>query len=227
MTEDGEEQEGAGGPIDDLSSMSQDDLDALGRSLQDDLVRLRAARREVVGHSQLVAAERVRRRDRRLEESYARRRRQAVAAGDAVPEPPPTLMGVAAPTSASRRLAETDISVSRSPSPGRQEPRGDDAVEPAAVRGTGVSDHAIVRYMERALGIDMDRIRAQIMSPLVESAMQAGVTRVRTAEGVFVLRDGTVISFLPSESGRPRKVSRGRPAEAWSGRGIGTHEADD
>lgn len=210
----------------DLSSMSQHDLDALGRSLQADLVRLRDLRRAVVERSQLVASERARRRDRRLEETYAERRRKAVLSGEPLPEPPPSLDRAAAPTSAALRLAAAVIASPRAdrktPEPAVEEP-----VEPAVSRGTGVSDHAIVRYMERALGIDMDRIRAQIMSPMVESAMQAGVTRVRTSEGVFVLRDGTVISFLPSESRRPRKVSRGRPAVGWSDRDIETDEADD
>jgi len=226
MMQESEGQEGNEETARDLPSLSQHDLDALGRSLQADLVRLRDVRRQLVERSQTVAAERARRRDIRLEETYAERRRRAVASGDAPPEPPPSVDRAASRTTASRRLAVTAMPASRTIVGRTSDMTVEQSSEPSSPRGTGVSDHAIIRYMERALGIDMDRIRAQIRSPLVESAMQAGVSRVRTAEGVFVLRDHTVVSFLPSASLRPRKVSRGRPAAGWSDRDVPQDEDD-
>jgi len=226
MMHETEGQEGNEETARDLPSLSQHDLDALGRSLQADLVRLRDVRRQLVERSQTVAAERARRRDLRLEETYVERRRRAVALGDAPPEPPPSVDRAPSRTTASLRLAVTPMPSSRTTVGRTSDMAVDQPSEPAPSRGTGVSDHAIVRYMERALGIDMDRIRAQIRSPLVESAMQAGVSRVRTVEGVFVLRDQTVVSFLPSASLRPRKVSRGRPTVGWSDRDVPQDEDD-
>jgi hypothetical protein len=34
-----------------------------------------------------------------------------------------------------------------------------------------ISDHAILRYLERAIGIDMDRIRADMLTPRRRSAI--------------------------------------------------------
>jgi uncharacterized protein YlxW (UPF0749 family) len=57
-----------------------------------------------------------------------------------------------------------------------------------------VSDHAVVRYLERAMGFDIDAVRDAILTDLVKSAMAAGVVSV-TQDGVkLVIRDNRVIT---------------------------------
>lgn len=42
-----------------------------------------------------------------------------------------------------------------------------------------VSEHALIRYLERVKGIDMEEIRENILSPLVRAAMSQGDGKVK------------------------------------------------
>ena len=42
-----------------------------------------------------------------------------------------------------------------------------------------VSEHALIRYLERVNGIDMEEIREKILSPLVRAAMSQGDGKVK------------------------------------------------
>lgn len=55
----------------------------------------------------------------------------------------------------------------------------------------GVSDHAIVRYLERVVGVDVDKIRCEILD-LCEPAMRAGAAKVKVGKLEFCLVDDTV-----------------------------------
>lgn len=42
-----------------------------------------------------------------------------------------------------------------------------------------VTDHAIVRYLERVKGVDLNRIRDELLTPEVELAIEAGCKTIR------------------------------------------------
>lgn len=66
-----------------------------------------------------------------------------------------------------------------------------------------VSDHALLRFIERALGVDIDAVRDRIMSPVVRDALSAGATAV-TVEGIrFVARDGVIVTAVEKPA-KPR-----------------------
>lgn len=68
---------------------------------------------------------------------------------------------------------------------------------------TAVSDHAIVRYMERVYGIDMDAIRAEIATPVVQIAEGFGCGTIIGKHGARILvRDGVVTTVLSKRMGR-------------------------
>jgi hypothetical protein len=63
-----------------------------------------------------------------------------------------------------------------------------------------VSDHAVIRYAERVLGIDMERLRREI-GRRVDRSFREGACGV-TAEGyTFRVQDGVVTTVL--EASRP------------------------
>lgn len=60
-----------------------------------------------------------------------------------------------------------------------------------------VSDHAILRYLERAKGIDVEAVRAHILA-LCKPAMAAGATALRSEGVQFQFsRTGAVVTVLP------------------------------
>jgi len=64
-----------------------------------------------------------------------------------------------------------------------------------------VSDHAVLRYLQRVKGLDVDAVREEILTPAVHAAIRAGATRV-SVEGVeFVVSDGVVTTAM-KRSGR-------------------------
>jgi hypothetical protein len=71
---------------------------------------------------------------------------------------------------------------------------------------TQVSDHAVVRYLERVYGIDMDAIRSEIATPVVMLAQGFGCGTVVGRNGCRVMiRDGVVTTVMPKRYGkRPR-----------------------
>jgi len=64
-----------------------------------------------------------------------------------------------------------------------------------------VTDHAIVRYLERVYGIDMDVIRAEIVTPVVQIAEGFGCGTVIGKHGCRVMiQDGVVTSVWPKRN---------------------------
>jgi hypothetical protein len=59
----------------------------------------------------------------------------------------------------------------------------------------GVTDHALLRYMERVMGFDVEGLRQKIMTPQLASAIKSGVARYH-ADGVeMVIRDHVVVTL--------------------------------
>jgi uncharacterized protein YlxW (UPF0749 family) len=65
-----------------------------------------------------------------------------------------------------------------------------------AHRQPRVSDHAVIRYLERKYGFSFDRVRAEILTPDRASAINAGATGI-SHEGVrFLVRDKTITTVV-------------------------------
>lgn len=73
-----------------------------------------------------------------------------------------------------------------------------------------MSDHALLRYIERILEIDVEALRQEVMSDSVKSALRMGASGV-TVNGVkMVAKDGVIVTVL-AEQMRPKK----RTARGW------------
>lgn len=67
---------------------------------------------------------------------------------------------------------------------------------------THVTDHAIVRYLERVKGIDMDIVRADILSPAINVAIEFGAPTVIGRDGHRRVIVGGVVQTVLSKRGR-------------------------
>jgi predicted site-specific integrase-resolvase len=59
-----------------------------------------------------------------------------------------------------------------------------------------VSDHAVIRYLERKYGFGFEDVRGEILTPAVVEAMRAGVESVKTHAGTLKLKGKTVVTFI-------------------------------
>lgn len=66
-----------------------------------------------------------------------------------------------------------------------------------------VSDHAVLRHLERAYGLDVEKLRAEIASPTVQIAEEFGCGTVIGRNGTrVIIRDGVVSTVLPKRGQR-------------------------
>lgn len=61
---------------------------------------------------------------------------------------------------------------------------------------TRVSDHAVLRYLERHYKMDIGKIRSEIMTPVAEAAINAGAKSIKVNGISFVIKDNTIITSL-------------------------------
>jgi predicted nuclease with TOPRIM domain len=59
-----------------------------------------------------------------------------------------------------------------------------------------VSDHAVIRYLERKYGFVFDDVRSELLTPAVLEAMKVGCESVKTASGTLKLKGKTVVTFI-------------------------------
>jgi hypothetical protein len=67
-----------------------------------------------------------------------------------------------------------------------------------------ITDHALVRYLERVGGLDVEALRSAIAQSLARAELAAreiGETTytVRTAHHVFIIEQGRLITVMPAE----------------------------
>lgn len=72
-----------------------------------------------------------------------------------------------------------------------------------------ITDHALLRYMERVHGIDVAALKAELMTDALVGAIKAGATAMQTTEGTFVINGASVTTFLSKEMRPKRKTKRG------------------
>lgn len=72
-----------------------------------------------------------------------------------------------------------------------------------------VSDHALLRYMERVYDIDVDACKSAILTDNVVTAIKAGASAVKTPDYILVIRGATIVTVLAPEmrvKGKPKRV---------------------
>jgi hypothetical protein len=77
-----------------------------------------------------------------------------------------------------------------------------------------VTDHALVRYMERVMQIDVERLRNTLLDGRAELIRTIGTGHLHTSEGAtLVVLDGKVVSVLRTdELKQGARVHRSTPA---------------
>lgn len=59
-----------------------------------------------------------------------------------------------------------------------------------------ISSHALLRYVERILEIDIELIKNHILSPANRAAIEAGATKITVDGIVLVIQDKTIVTVL-------------------------------
>jgi predicted nucleic acid-binding Zn-ribbon protein len=59
-----------------------------------------------------------------------------------------------------------------------------------------VSDHAVIRYLEREYGFTFEDIREKLLTPFVLAAMDAGAEAVQLNGGTLKLKGRTVVTYV-------------------------------
>lgn len=59
-----------------------------------------------------------------------------------------------------------------------------------------ISDHAIVRYMERVKGIDMRRLRTEILPHKRRGLLKVGLGRIKCEGHELVCNSGVVVTII-------------------------------
>jgi hypothetical protein len=205
-----------------VAGMSRSELGATVARINDELAALKETRQSLTARQSVLQAEIARRRAVAEAQTYEERRRRTITDGLSIPDPPKSMGQAAKPRAAAERLAGLSLG---KPKPTVQvvattDPLTTDTIrvaddEPVRV---AVTDHALVRYMERVMGFDFDPIRERILTPTVTRALRDGVTRIRTQDGYVIAKESIVTTFLPLDAGPTRgsgaKVrNRPRPHE--------------
>lgn len=81
-----------------------------------------------------------------------------------------------------------------------------------------ISDHALLRYIERIHGVDVDAMKAALLTEAVVLAIKSGATAVKSPAGTMVIKGSTVVTFLDPDMRPKRKTQRGmrETIEDWS-----------
>lgn len=74
---------------------------------------------------------------------------------------------------------------------------------------TSISDHAVLRYLERVKGVDVERLRSEMNTPnlAVADAFGAPVLIGRDGERL-VIRDGVVVTVIGKQRDAGRRIAR-------------------
>lgn len=73
-----------------------------------------------------------------------------------------------------------------------------------------ISDHAVIRYLERRYGFDFEHVRKEMHSDTLEHADRFGCGTVISNGGKMVLHEGVVTTFLPKQARQVKRRMRER-----------------
>lgn len=80
-----------------------------------------------------------------------------------------------------------------------------------------ISDHALLRYIERVHGIDVDGMKAELLTDTMVLAIKNGANAVKSSEGTFMIKGSTVVTFIDHPPHQKKKARGRRPEreEEW------------
>lgn len=73
-----------------------------------------------------------------------------------------------------------------------------------------ISDHALLRYIERLCGVDIEAMKAELLTDAVVLAIKSGASAVKSSVGTMVIKGNTVVTFKDHEMRPKRKTRAGR-----------------
>lgn len=73
-----------------------------------------------------------------------------------------------------------------------------------------VTDHAVLRYIERVLGFDVDAIRTRIMSKTVRDAIRSRAGAVTIDGYRYEIKAGAVVTIIPASADATVRAPRRR-----------------
>lgn len=76
-----------------------------------------------------------------------------------------------------------------------------------------LSDHALMRYFERIYKVDLDKVRAEIMTPAVISAIEAGAKAVIVNGLRMPIENYCIVTVLDESTRLKRKTPKSRIVE--------------
>jgi hypothetical protein len=62
---------------------------------------------------------------------------------------------------------------------------------------TPITDHALLRYLERAKGLDVEAIRREIATPELRAAIAAGAKTYSVENWTYVIEGGAIVTVRP------------------------------
>lgn len=68
-----------------------------------------------------------------------------------------------------------------------------------------IGDHAILRYLERVQGYDLDPIRKEILA-ICFDGVRMGARTVRWQNWLFQIRDGCVVTVVPRDRSNGSRI---------------------
>lgn len=79
-----------------------------------------------------------------------------------------------------------------------------------------ISDHALLRYIERVCGVNVEDLKAELLTDAVVLAIKQGASAVKSPVGTMVIKGSTVVTFLDPDMRPKRKTKRGmRETDDW------------
>jgi hypothetical protein len=74
---------------------------------------------------------------------------------------------------------------------------------------TSISDHACIRYLERVKGVDMDALRAEMMTPALAKADEFGAPVLVGRHGErMVIQNGVVVTVIAKKRYAGARIGR-------------------
>ena len=70
-----------------------------------------------------------------------------------------------------------------------------------------VTDHALLRYLERVMGLDMEACRDHIVTPEIRDAVRIGAASIYQNGFTYIIEEGAIVTVL---EGRAHNTKRRR-----------------
>lgn len=71
-----------------------------------------------------------------------------------------------------------------------------------------ISDHAVIRYLERRYGFDFEHVRIEMHTEALELADRVGCGTVISKGGKMVINEGVATTFLPKDARQTKRRMR-------------------